>query len=65
MKIHITRSPAKPKPKNGDRKLIGGVLHVRQMKRVHDSQGNIIGYDCTGGRQRHEWVPVVTKGKTS
>ena len=63
MIIHITRSPAKPKPKVGDRKMIGKVLHVRQMTRVRDSQGNIIGYDCTGGRQRHEWVPVVTKGK--
>jgi hypothetical protein len=60
---HMTRSPVKSKPKNGDRKLIGGVVHVRQMTRVRDLRGNIINYDCTGGRQRHELVPVVTNGK--
>jgi len=49
---------AKPKPKAGDTKIIGGVLHERKMKRVRDTRGNIIGYDCTGGRQRYEWLPA-------
>lgn len=55
----ITRRRArKPAPKLGDRKVIKGVLHERRMKLARDAQGRVIGYDCTGGRQRYEWVLV-------
>lgn len=50
--------PSKPKPRVGDRKVIRGVLHERRMKRACDAFGRPIGFDCTGGRQRYEWVPV-------
>nr|WP_319566221.1 hypothetical protein [uncultured Rhodoferax sp.] len=58
MNITIRLFPAKKsKPKLGDRKVIGGVEHVRQFAHCHDHQGNKIGLDCTGGRQRYVWVP--------
>lgn len=63
MRITITTAPRRPKPQVGDRKLIGGVVHVRKFKRVRDFHGNIIGWDCTGGKPRYEWVPAVTKEK--
>lgn len=57
--ITFTRRRArKSGPKLGDLKVIKGVLHERRMKRARDGQGRVIGYDCTGGRQRYEWAPV-------
>lgn len=52
------------RPKPGDRKLIRGVLHERRMKKVHDPLHGW-GYDCTGGRQRYEWVPVGAGAATA
>ena len=58
MKIHVLKRQ-KPKPKVGDRKLIKGVLHERRLKYAYcPVTGATIGLDCTGGRQRYEWVEV-------
>ncbi|MWA16526.1 hypothetical protein [Burkholderia pseudomallei] len=56
--IHISNRPRRPKPKVGDRRVIRGVEHIRVFKMATDMLGRAIGYDCTGGRQRFEWVPV-------
>lgn len=57
--ITIRCHPAKKaRPKVGDSKVIGGVEHVRQLAYCHDARGNRIGLNCTGGRQRYEWVPL-------
>lgn len=59
MSITIRLFPAKKaKPKLGDCKVIGGIEHVRQFAYCRDTQGNKIGLDCTGGRQRYVWVPA-------
>ncbi|WP_101684927.1 hypothetical protein [Cupriavidus pauculus] len=59
MRIHITIGSARrPKPRVGDRKLIRGVEHIRVFKYATDTHGRRIGFDCTGGRQLYEWVPV-------
>lgn len=59
--MRISTTP-RPKPQRGDRKVIKGVLHERQFKRVYNQRGESIGYDCTGGRQRYVWVPVPQDG---
>jgi len=58
MKIHISYVSARPKPRVGDRRTIQGVEQIRVFRRVRDTHGRIIGYDCTGGRQRYDWVPL-------
>lgn len=63
MRITFATTPARRKPQVGDRKLIGGVVHVRKFKMVRDFRGNIIARDCTGGKPRYEWVPAITKEK--
>jgi hypothetical protein len=60
MKIHISTAKPRKKLEFGDRKMIKGVLHERQMKRAYDRNGNVIGFDCTGGRQNVVWKPVET-----
>ena len=56
-RITITSGPIRNKPRVGDRKEINGVMHVRQLKVAYFG-GKRLGFDCTGGRQRYEWVPV-------
>jgi len=56
--IHFSSRPRRPKPKVGDRRTIGGVEHIRVFKLARDMRGRVIGYDCTGGRQRYEWVSL-------
>jgi hypothetical protein len=63
VRITITTGPARRKPQVGDRKLIGGVVHVRKLKHCRDAYGRVIGVDKTNGRYHYEWVPVVTKGQ--
>lgn len=58
MRIHVSYGAPKPKPKVGDTKVVKGVSYVRQLKYVTDSKGNRLGLDCTGGKQRYEWVEV-------
>ncbi|KVT92684.1 hypothetical protein WK60_13925 [Burkholderia ubonensis] len=64
MRIHVRSGPARKKPRVGDRrtsKKHGEQIRVFSMAR--DMRGNIIGYDCTGGRQRYEWVPIADAAK--
>ena len=58
MKITITMGRSKPKPRVGDRRVIRGVEHIRVFRYVTNSCGERIGFDCTGGRQRYDWVPL-------
>jgi hypothetical protein len=64
MKITIVSGPSRPKPRVGDRRVTkkhGEQIRVFSM--VHDFRGRVIGYDCTGGRQRYEWVSIADAGK--
>lgn len=45
--------PSKPKPKVGDRKLIKGVMHVRQHVIIEG------GLSHRHGKYHYEWVPVT------
>lgn len=58
--IHISRAPTREKPQLGDRKEIKGVEHIRcfSITNIGTSLNPIYALDCTGGRQRYEWVPV-------
>lgn len=66
MRIHVSSGATRVKRKNGDQKIIKGVLHERISTRVlmrdYDSESGcikyVLAYNCTGGRQNHEWVPV-------
>jgi hypothetical protein len=54
--IRFSRGAARKKPKQGDRRVTKKHgLQIRVMAMVHDSRGQPIGFDCTGGRQRYEW----------
>jgi hypothetical protein len=64
MRIHVTYgAPTRKEPKVGDRRIIRGLEHIRVFRRAHDSRGNVIGYDCTGGRQNYDWVPLADAAK--
>ncbi|KVD71815.1 hypothetical protein WK57_30460 [Burkholderia ubonensis] len=59
MRLHVRYGPARKKPRVGDRRTTkkhGEQIRVFRMAR--DMRGNIIGYDCTGGRQLYDWVPI-------
>ena len=58
MKVTFISGSRKPKPREGDRKIIRGVEHIRVFKYVTNMRGERIGLDCTGGKQRYEWVPI-------
>lgn len=60
MRIHIIYGPARKKPRVGDRRTTkkhGEQIRVCRMAR--DMRGNVIGYDCTGGRQLYDWVSLA------
>lgn len=60
MRIHIVKASTRKKPKQGDRRITKKHgEQIRVFKRVRDTRGNVIGLDCTGGRQRFEWVPIA------
>jgi hypothetical protein len=64
MRIHISYGSARKKPHVGDRRTTkkhGEQIRVFRMAR--DTRGNIIGYDCTGGNQRYDWVPLADAAK--
>lgn len=56
MRITIAHAPKRPRPKLGDVRYIRGVRHVRVFAMAREN-GRVIGFDCTGGRQRYEWKP--------
>jgi hypothetical protein len=56
MRIVISDTPSRPKPKVGDIKVVKGITYVRKFRMAHDAFGRVIGYDCTGGRQNYDWV---------
>lgn len=57
MRIQITRGPSRPRPAVGDRKMIGGVEHVRDWERVK-SGPHKGAYVVRGSRSCFEWVPL-------
>lgn len=67
MRIHISTAKRRVERKNGDQKIIKGVLHERISTRIlyreYDPENGkfvyCLAYNCTGGRQNHEWVPVT------
>jgi hypothetical protein len=59
VRVNFISGTSRPKPKAGDTRTVKGIPQVRVLKYVHDRQGNRIGLDCTGGRQRYEWQPVT------
>lgn len=63
--IHFTSGPPpRPKPKAGDRRTTKRHgPQVRVMKVARNTRGEPIGYDCTGGRQRYEWVSLAEAAK--
>lgn len=53
-------TPRRPRPKTGDvRETKKHGRQVRVPVYVHDSRGNRIGLNCTGGRQNYEWVSLT------
>ena len=62
-RIHITiGGKRRPKPQVGDRKMIGGVEHVRVLQRVQIGPDKGA-YVVNRGRPCFEWVPVVEKSE--
>lgn len=64
MRIHISFGPTRKKPRVGDRRTTkkhGEQIRVFRMAR--DARGNVIGYDCTGGSQKYDWVPLRDAAK--
>ncbi|NUY33278.1 hypothetical protein F0160_22600 [Paraburkholderia sp. JPY303] len=59
MKITIVSGPSRPKPRAGDRRVTK--KHGEQIRVfLRTSCG---AYDCTGGRQRYQWVPIADADK--
>jgi hypothetical protein len=59
--IRMTFITAKPRkqPRAGDRRVTKKHgEQVRVFRIVRNFRGEPIGYDCTGGRQRYEWVSL-------
>jgi hypothetical protein len=54
--IRFYTSPVRKVPKVGD--LRETKKHGKQVRvfRMATWNGRVIGYDCTGGRQNHDWV---------
>ncbi|MFM0432299.1 hypothetical protein PQQ75_25035 [Paraburkholderia aspalathi] len=52
MRITITSGPSRPKLKQGDRKIIRGIEHIRVFRM---SQGCVV---VSSGRYCYDWVPV-------
>lgn len=58
-RIHIRQGSGKRTLEFGDTKVIRGEVHVRCRKMVNVGTPFMPSwaYDCSGGRQRVEWVP--------
>jgi hypothetical protein len=59
VRVHFVKAPTRRKPQIGEQRTIRGVLCQRVFRMVHDARGRVLGYDCTGGRQRYDWKPVA------
>lgn len=46
------------RPREGDRKLIGGIEHVRRRKLVLNRRGQPVGYDRWCGFDWFVWEPL-------
>lgn len=55
--IHMTTTEPRKKPKAGDERHIGGVLHIRQQQRVPEGMPHAGAYLVSGSRPVWEWVP--------
>lgn len=55
MRIHITSGPARKKynPKEGDRRIIGGVEHVRVHRLAYGGLRQV-----SSGRYLYDWIPA-------
>lgn len=59
IRITYTSGPARPRPRVGDRRTTKKHgMQIRVLKMARDHRGRVIGLDCTGGRQRYEWVKL-------
>lgn len=57
--MHIRMAAHRPhKRREGDRKLIDGVEHVRRRKLLLNRLGKAIGYDRWLGFDRFSWEPA-------
>lgn len=59
--MRLSTAPARKKPKAGDTKLIGGVLHVRKQARMEFGPHKGA-YLVNNGRPVWEWVKAATAG---
>lgn len=55
--IRYSSAPARKKPQAGDIRIIGGVEHIRQQRRVPEGIPHAGAYMVSGGRPVWEWVP--------
>ena len=55
--MRISTAPARKKPKAGDTKMIGGVLHVRRRARIEFGPHRGA-YIVNNGRPVWEWTPA-------
>ena len=60
MRVTFSSALSRPKPRVGDRKVIGGVEHVRVLQRVK-SGPHEGAYVINHGRPCYEWEPVEGK----
>jgi hypothetical protein len=64
MRIHFSFGLTRKKPRVGDRRTTkkhGEQIRVFRM--IRDIHGLITGYDCTGGSQKYDWVPLADAEK--
>jgi hypothetical protein len=54
--IHYSMAQPRKKPKAGDERHIGGVLHIRQQQRVPEGMPHAGAYLVSNGRPVWEWV---------
>lgn len=59
MRIHVSRGSGRKQLEFGDKKMIKGEMHVRCFATVNigTPANPHYAYNCTGGRQRVDWVP--------
>lgn len=54
--IRISTAPARKKPQAGDERVIRGVVHIRQQRRVPQGMPHAGAYLVSNGRPVWEWV---------
>lgn len=60
MRIHVSVGAKRRRYKVGDTRVIKGIKHKAIARRINvgTERNPRMSYDCTGGRQRIDWVPV-------